>query len=414
MDRKDKNLTLSAIGLDAPGLVWKISERIFDLGGNIVDVEEHSRRGLFAIYLEIDFTHSPHTLDDILQNLSALERDTGLKIILKETPSQRPVSETSTGRYIITVLGIDRPGIMTQVSGLLASQNINIEHCRMIARGDFFSMQMVVDTSRISIPGETNDPIVQLKADLKQICQQLGQSVVIQDEAAHKKMKKLIVFDVESALIQENSIARMLQALNHLLHAKGERPVQLPERTPRVETLINNTAKLKGLPYAEMQRLAEQLALNPGTVELLGILKSMGFKIALLSSGLEVVLKKLFEGVDVDYAFANTLKVGADGKLTGELEEPLITDESKAHILEFIMNMEHAHPDQVIAIGDGSPRSGFIQDAGLSIAYQPKEGPVTTDGVLKTDQISHVLYCLGIPMVELKKYTEKGPLNAGK
>ena len=154
----------------------------------------------------------------------------------------------------------------------------------------------------------------------------------------------------------------------------------------------------------------ENLALNPSTRELLGILKTMGFKIALLSSGLEVVLKKLFEGIDVDYAFANTLKVAPDGTITGELEKPIITDDSKAQILEFIMNMEHAQPDQVIAVGDGSPRSGFIRNAGLSIAYRPREESVTTDGVLKTDQISHVLYCLGIPLVELTKYVEReGP-----
>ncbi len=410
MGNYDKKITLSAIGLDAPGLVWKITERILDLGGNIIDVEEHCRRGLFAVYLEIDFSNSSHSLDHILQKLRALENDTGLKIILKQIPSKRTSDEVGRGRYIITVLGIDRPGIMAEISKLLAKRNVNIEHCRMIAQGKFFSMQMVVDASAISPPHTTPDPIEEMKDSLKEICQRLGQSVVIQDEAAHKKMKKLIVFDVESALIEEASISRMLYALDRLLRARGAEPAPLPNERPKVEALIQNINKLKGISYAEMQELAENLALNPGARELLGILKTMGFKIALLSSGLEVVLKKLFEGIDVDYAFANTLKVAPDGTITGELEEPIITDDSKAQILEFIMNMEHAQPDQVIAVGDGSPRSGFIRTAGLSIAYRPREESVTTDGVLKTDQISHVLYCLGIPLVELTKYVEReGP-----
>ena len=410
MGNHDKKITLSAIGLDAPGLVWKITERILDLGGNIIDVEEHCRRGLFAVYLEIDFSNSSHSLDHILQKLRALENDTGLKIILRQILSKRTSDEVGRGRYIITVLGIDRPGIMAEISKLLAKRNVNIEHCRMIARGEFFSMQMVVDASAISPPHTTPDPIEEMKDSLKEICQRLGQSVVIQDEAAHKKMKKLIVFDVESALIEEASISRMLYALDRLLRARGAEPAPLPNERPKVEALIQNINKLKGISHAEMQKLAENLALNPGARELLGILKTMGFKIALLSSGLEVVLKKLFEGIDVDYAFANTLKVAPDGTITGELEEPIITDDSKAQILEFIMNMEHAQPDQVIAVGDGSPRSGFIRNAGLSIAYRPREESVTTDGVLKTDQISHVLYCLGIPLVELTKYVEReGP-----
>ncbi len=403
----DKIITLSAIGQDAPGLVWKITDKVAQLGGNIIDVEEHCRRGLFAIYLEIDFGQSSLATTEILDQLRGLEEKTGLKIILKDTSQRELPGLPEIERYVITVLGIDKPGIMAGISRYLASKNINIEHCRMIARGDFFSMEMIVDVSGLLHMTKDTDPIAQMKTELKEICADLGQSVVIQEESAHKRMKKIIVFDVESALLEKESIPLFFDQLGGLLRSRGVILELKTEEKRKIETLTRNVQVLKGISLKQLQQLAGVLRLNSGAEELLSILKSMGFKIALLSSGLESILRRLFEGIEVDYAFANTLKLDAGGNITGELEEPILTDETKTQVLEFIMNLEHADPDQVIAVGDGSARSGFIRNAGLSIAYQPDEESVATDGVLKTDQISHVLYCLGLPMIELEKYMGK-------
>ena len=58
MGEKGKIISLSAIGLDSPGLVSKITTKVFELNGNIIDVEEICRRGLFSIFLIIDFSGS--------------------------------------------------------------------------------------------------------------------------------------------------------------------------------------------------------------------------------------------------------------------------------------------------------------------------------------------------------------------
>ena len=130
----------------------------------------------------------------------------------------------------------------------------------------------------------------------------------------------------------------------------------------------------------------------------------MGFKIALLSSGFNFFIKKILEEAGVDYAFSNTLKVDDNGFTTGELEEPIITSDTKDEILDFIMNLENINRDQVIAVGDGSIGSHFIENVGLSIAFKPEGTSIQTDGILSGDQILNILYCLGIPETELEKY----------
>jgi len=135
----------------------------------------------------------------------------------------------------------------------------------------------------------------------------------------------------------------------------------------------------------------------------------MGFKVALISSGFHFFIKTIFEAAPVDYAFSNTLKADTEGITTGELEAPIITSESKQEILELIMDLEAIGPEQVIAVGGGAGRSEFIRHSGLSIAFQPDEPCLDTDGILTDDRMLNVLYCLGIPKSELERHMADGP-----
>ncbi len=161
------------------------------------------------------------------------------------------------------------------------------------------------------------------------------------------------------------------------------------------------------MPISDLERFSEILQLNPGAFELIRILKSMGFKIALLSSGFKFFVKRIFEEAGVDYAFSNALEVDENNVITGELEEPVITSDSKDELLEFIMKAENISRDQVIGVGDGSTRSHFIKSAGLSIAFKPDEKNIETDGIISSDQITNVLYCLGITKTELDKHLQR-------
>lgn len=409
MGEKRKVLTLSAIGIDSPGLVSKIATEIYRAGGNIIDVEENCRRGLFSIFLMIDFTASELGLGEIEEILKSIEDTTGLKIIVKKPDNEEKAGGVVSENYVVIILGIDQPGIMAEISTFFHRYNINIENCKMAARGRIFSMEMVVDTAGMttepSIPRE--DAIEKMKTELRDLCITLNQSVVVQNEKTHKRLKKVIVFDVESSLIQDASATVFLEGLVDRLKSGGMEIPFHKDREDQMQILVENSERLKGLPIGELRDLARSLKLHQGTLDLIRILKSMGFKIALLSSGFDFFVKRMFDEVEVDYAFSNSPKVDGDGNLTGELEEPVLTSATKNEILEFIMNMENITRDQVIAVGDGSTQYPFMKNVGLSIAYQPEDADIQTDGIFRSDHIINILYCLGIPEAELERYTEK-------
>ena len=409
MNEEQKIMSLSAIGLDSPGLVSKITKEIFELDGNIIDVEENCRRGLFSIFLIIDFSSSKHSVHEITNTLKAIENATGLRVNLSLHGAQEFAQLSKKENHIVTVLGVDQPGIITNIATLFLKYNINIENCRMIARGKFFSMEMVIDSSKVTVEQAMShkEVIEKMKSELKELCTKMDQSVVIQSEDIYKKMKKLVVFDVESTLIQDSSLTSFLEKIKGKVKSVDSETQLKNNAKDQMQALVENARTLKGMPISDLERFSEILQLNPGAFELIRILKSMGFKIALLSSGFKFFVKRIFEEAGVDYAFSNALEVDENNVITGELEEPVITSDSKDELLKFIMKSENISRDQVIGVGDGSTRSHFIKSAGLSIAFKPDETNIETDGIISSDQITNVLYCLGITKTELDKHLQR-------
>lgn len=403
MSDKEKIISLSAIGMDSPGLVSKISTRIFEMGGNILDVEESCRRGLFSIFLIIDFTSSASPMEEIERSMKSVEADTGLRVVLGRCQGKEVFAGSDREGHLVTVLGSDRPGLIAEISTFFHRRGINIESCRMIARGSFFSMEMGIDTRRMAVAQgiSRKEALDRMKSELKRLCADMDQSVVIQSGNISQKMKKLVVFDVESALIQAGSLRGFLDRVRAKWKALGPE-LRRPREADETRTLIDNAMNLKGVSMSDLEKFGETLELNPGSVELIRILKSMGFKIALISSGFHFFVKRLLENAGVDYAFSNTLKVDEDGVATGELEEPVITSETKKDMLDFILKLEGIGREQVIAVGDGSIRSHFIKNAGLSIAFRPDHPGIGTDGILSGDRIMAMLYCLGLSEPELE------------
>ena len=410
MTEKGKIISLSAIGLDSPGLVSKITNTIYDMNGNIIDVEENCRKGLFSIFLIVDFSASPRTMKEITAALDRISAETGLKVILGIYDESELSYLTEKESHVVTILGEDKPGIIAKISTFFHQYHINIESCRMIARGKFFSMEMGIDTSQMHVQPDLSreQAIDNMKGELKAVCKELNQSVVIQSEDIYQKGKKLIVFDVESTLIQEESLKEFLEKVQGKAGLQEGETTFKDTREDKMQTLIENARVFKGMPIRDFEKFGGILELNPGALELIGILKSMGFKIALLTSGFNFFVKRIFEAAGVDYAFSNALKSDEKGIITGELEEPIITSDTKQEILDFIMNVEKIRPDQVIAVGDGSTGSHFIENVGLSIAFKPQEKSIKTDGVLSSDHLWNMLYCLGIPKGQLEKHLKGG------
>ncbi len=118
-----KNLVISALGNDKPGIVNELSKAILDQGGNITESRMTVLGGEFAMMLLV--TGTQECIDNIISKLEATGEKLNLTLIAKETQPQE--SNQKRLPYQITVVSMDHPGIVHNISDFLSSRDLNIE-----------------------------------------------------------------------------------------------------------------------------------------------------------------------------------------------------------------------------------------------------------------------------------------------
>ena len=122
-DNNSKQLVISAIGSDRPGIVNELSQIIVQNGGNIDDSRMTILGGEFAIILQISAAASD--LDNIEQALKQQSAALELNILTKQTSES--TSPEKLVPYIVEVLAMDNPGIVYKLADFFSSRKINIQ-----------------------------------------------------------------------------------------------------------------------------------------------------------------------------------------------------------------------------------------------------------------------------------------------
>jgi glycine cleavage system transcriptional repressor len=112
---------VTVLGHDRPGIVADVTEAIADLGGNLEDSTMTLLRGHFAMTLIAD-VGAP--AEAIVQRLSPLQRS-GLVVSVLALPAAEELPDEQQ-RYLVSVHGGDRPGIVSAVARRIADLGGNI------------------------------------------------------------------------------------------------------------------------------------------------------------------------------------------------------------------------------------------------------------------------------------------------
>jgi phosphoserine phosphatase len=217
-----------------------------------------------------------------------------------------------------------------------------------------------------------------------------------------KHARRLVVFDMDSTLIQGEVINQLAQS-----HGVGRQVAEITESAMSGEldfneSLIRRTSLLKGLDEGVLFETAENLTLTEGAEYLATTLKSLGYKLGIISGGFDYFGKYLQTKLNLDYVFANELEVSG-GKVTGKIKGDIIDGPKKAEILKTIAMVENINLQQTIAVGDGANDLPMISIAGLGVAFHAK--PVVKQNANQTISsvgLDGLLYLMGISEREIR------------
>jgi glycine cleavage system regulatory protein len=119
-------LVMTVIGADRPGLVQMVAARVADHGGNWLESRMCRLGGQFAGILRVEV--SAERRDELINALRTMEVD-GLRVIIHAEGGTIAVPAKAAKGSLATLelVGMDRPGILRSVSGVLATHGVNVE-----------------------------------------------------------------------------------------------------------------------------------------------------------------------------------------------------------------------------------------------------------------------------------------------
>ena len=114
-------LVLTVLGDDRPGIVERLSDRVLGAGANWEESRMAHLSGKFAGLLRVSV--EADRADALAEALASLS-GAGLSVVVE--PGVEPAPRPSA-RMTLQLVGHDRPGIVRDVSRVLAAQQVNIE-----------------------------------------------------------------------------------------------------------------------------------------------------------------------------------------------------------------------------------------------------------------------------------------------
>ena len=131
-------LAVSAVGLDRPGIIAGVAERLAAHGANLTDSRMAILRGHFAITLIVEGAERDALAAD-LETMDALETWAVAEV------AEAGVSPRSEPNAVVSVHGADHPGIVAAVTRVLADADVNVCDLRTHLVDELYVMLMDVN-----------------------------------------------------------------------------------------------------------------------------------------------------------------------------------------------------------------------------------------------------------------------------
>ncbi|MBR3989189.1 MAG: phosphoserine phosphatase SerB [Bacteroidales bacterium] len=386
-------------GKDRVGLTAEVMAILARYDAQILDIGQadiHSTLSL-GILIRIDDKASGQVMKELLFKATEIGVNIGFEPITDDE-YEAWAGRQGKNRYILTVIGRSlSAGQIQSAAEIIARHGLNIDAIkrltgRMSVKHPERNVRACVE---FSIRGTLEDKAA-FQKELMTLSSESGMDFSFQKDDMYRRMRRLICFDMDSTLIQAECIDELARR-----HGVYDKVAAITERAMRgeidfKESFTERVALLKGLDVSVMRDIAENLPITEGTDRLMSVLKTCGYKIAILSGGFTFFGEYLQRKYGIDYIYANELEIGEDGKLTGRYVGDVVDGRRKADLLKLIAQTEKVNIAQTIAVGDGANDLPMLLEAGLGIAFHAKPRvKETARQSLSTIGLDGVLYFLG-------------------
>jgi phosphoserine phosphatase len=254
--------------------------------------------------------------------------------------------------------------------------------------------QWLFNEVAVDIPFTGSEDIGAVVARLRAARGDLPIDIVVQPRLDRRK--KLFLADMDSTMIGQECVDELADFAGLKAHVAA-----ITERAMRGEiefepALRERVALLKGLPVSVVDEvLKTRITPTPGGRELVATMRAHGAHTCLISGGFTLFTHAVAAMLGFQENRANELKV-QDGKLTGEVAEPILGRAAKLAALIELRESFDLDTIDTLAVGDGANDLGMIENAGLGVAYHAKPAVAAAAAVrIDYGDLTALLYAQG-------------------
>ena len=208
----------------------------------------------------------------------------------------------------------------------------------------------------------------------------------------------LICFDVDGTLVKHPTGMVIWEVLNLKYGGTSEINRHRYEQYRRGKISYEEWVRLDvegwqaaGATREEINESVAEFRLIDGAREAVAALKDRGFKLAVISGTLDIVLERLFPDHPFDEVFTNKLLFDDDGSISGWVATRF-DGQGKPDALKEIAKRHHIALERSAFVGDGENDVPLLGVAGFFVAYQPKSSELESRAdVVITDDNLHRL-----------------------
>lgn len=387
----NKEILFTVSGPDHPGITSKLMDIIVSHKQDLIDIGQSVTHGLLSLSFVVNVDDSQE--DSLIKELLFATTKMDLRLDYQDIKSavHKEKQNHREQKYILNCVSTKAISaeVMKVISQCFSKHGINIRRIDNITPRGMKALELLTTISK-----DIN--IAKVKEELLSLSTRFEIDLAFIKDDAFRRSRRLIVMDMDSTLIQTEVIDELADACGVKKQVSAITEDAMNGKIDFNQSLTQRVSFLEGLEEKKMKDILASLPLTQGVETFIQTVKSLGYKVALISGGFSYFANALKEKLDLDYAFSNELEL-VEGKLTGKLKGAIIDANQKALILKMIAQQEKISLEQVVAIGDGANDLEMLSTAGLGIAFHAKEivrqeanqhmshGPMTT-----------ILYFLGI------------------
>jgi glycine cleavage system transcriptional repressor len=145
-----KRFVISVMSKDRPGIIADITTVIYNLGGDLADLDQSVLGGFFSMILMADFEEFMEE-QTLLDAFSKIQSENVLQALVKKVGKVSLTQKEGLPRetYVVTAQAVNRKGLVKLLGEFFASRNINVLDLVTTLGGTSYTMIFQVDLGEV-------------------------------------------------------------------------------------------------------------------------------------------------------------------------------------------------------------------------------------------------------------------------